>query len=413
MTDRVTPYPATASAPEAPWADRTARLDLWRSGPAGFLQACGASFFLLIAVKRFDASANAKSAIAAAGGFGMLLSPWLVAIARRRGRASMSTAAVVLIAGSVGVVGPLVLGSLAVYVVGAVLAIAATEAITPLVTSVYQRNYPAHERGRRVARMLMLRVAVTAIAGIVVGATLKRDIGRYRVVLIGALGALLISALLLARMPSAPLPRQAHERLLPDFSLLRTDRLLRVTLAAWMFMGIGNLMMIPLRVEYLANERYGVGADAGRVALLTVTVPAVVRVFCTPFFGWVFDRMSFFVTRIAINAAFAFGILTFFTGTSRVGLIVGSIIHGVAVSGGDVMWTLWVTKFSPPDRVADYMSLHTFSTGIRAVAAPFLAYRVIESFSVGAVAGLAAALIAIASLMLVPEARREHHRRSD
>ena len=38
------------------------------------------------------------------------------------------------------------------------------------------------------------------------------------------------------------------------------------------------------------------------------------------------------------------------------------------------MWSLWVTKFAPPERAADYMSVHTFFTGIRGLLSPFLGF---------------------------------------
>jgi hypothetical protein len=74
------------------------------------------------------------------------------------------------------------------------------------------------------------------------------------------------------------------------------------------------------------------------------------------------------------------------------------------------MWTLWVTKFAPPGQVADYMGLHTFFTGARAVVAPLLAFYVVGRMELAAVAWMAAGLIMVASLLLVPQARLEHRR---
>ena len=68
------------------------------------------------------------------------------------------------------------------------------------------------------------------------------------------------------------------------------------------------------------------------------------------------------------------------------------------------MWMLWVTKFAPPGRVADYMGLHTFLTGLRTVAAPLFAYAVIEQISLGWVAVLGAGLMVVSSLILLPDA---------
>ena len=62
-----------------------------------------------------------------------------------------------------------------------------------------------------------------------------------------------------------------------------------------------------------------------------------------------------------------------------------------------------MTKFAPPNRVADYMSVHTFFTGVRGVLAPLCAFFLVERVSLGVMAVLSAALIVAASLLLLPE----------
>ena len=226
--------------------------------------------------------------------------------------------------------------------------------------------------------------------------------------LAGAVASVVLAALQ-AATPSQPLDRVDGERNRPwpHFHLVATDRRLRLTLGAWMLMGFGNLMLLPLRVEYLANPGYGIAADASLIALLTITVPSVCRLLSLPLFGVVFDRLSFFASRIAVNLLFALYVAAFFTGTSTAGLLVGAVVLGIASAGGDLMWSLWVIKFAPPDRVADYMGLHTFFTGVRAVLAPLIAFVVIQHVSLTAVAIAAAAMMVLSALVLLPEARAE------
>lgn len=71
------------------------------------------------------------------------------------------------------------------------------------------------------------------------------------------------------------------------------------------------------------------------------------------------------------------------------GLALGAVIFGVANAGGDVAWSLWVTKFAPPERVADYMSVHTFFTGVRGVAAPLIAFHLVGTMGMVPMAGCA------------------------
>src|SRR5213078_1506595 len=89
-----------------------------------------------------------------------------------------------------------------------------------------------------------------------------------------------------------------------------------------------------------------------------------------------------FALRMTLNFGFAVGILTFFVSNSFAGLIIGAIIFGISNAGGDVAWSLWVTKFAPPGRVADYMSVHTFFTGVRGVLAPLAAFTMVQQLPV-------------------------------
>jgi hypothetical protein len=68
-----------------------------------------------------------------------------------------------------------------------------------------------------------------------------------------------------------------------------------------------------------------------------------------------------------------------------------------------VAWNLWVTKFAPPDRVADYMSVHTFFTGTRGLVAPLVAFHVVSNFSIAGLGSVSAGLILFASLVLMRE----------
>jgi MFS family permease len=403
---------ATAASDNPAIVRRMQTVDLIRAVPQGLIYPLETSVLLTIAIKQFDASGLAKGLIAAAGGVGLLASPFITSVARRLGRPVMQLAAVLALFGTAGYAIALA-GHLPLLVIGSILGVASMNVVLPLMTLTYERNFPVRERGKRVGWGMSLKIAVAALAGIAMGKFLNSNLDRWRlVVLVGVLAMLLMCVCYLA-MPSAPLARVdgQRNRPWPHFHLLAEDRQLRLTLIAWMLMGFGNLMLLPLRVEYLANDRYGILASPGKIVMLTVTVPAIVRLSMMPFFGWAFDRLSFFSSRIMVNLLFALYIVAFFSGTSDVGLIAGAITFGIAGAGGDLMWTLWVTKFAPPGRVADYMGLHTFFTGVRAVIAPVLAFAIVERMALTTVALHAAGLILLSSAVLFPEARAERARR--
>jgi len=184
---------------------------------------------------------------------------------------------------------------------------------------------------------------------------------------------------------------------------VRTDRLFRQTLICWMLMGFANLMMNPLRVEYLANPKYTLTLTVSAIALFTGVIPNLVRLVLSPVWGWLFDHMNFFVLRITLNLGFALGILAFFTSHSPAGLVMGAVIYGISNAGGDVAWSLWVTKFAPPERVADYMAVHTFFTGVRGVIAPIVAFQLALELPMAVLGFISSTLIVAATLLLVPE----------
>jgi predicted MFS family arabinose efflux permease len=405
--------------PPADVVGRTQVVDVIRSIPLGVILPLETSLLLTIAIKHFDASGLTKGLIAAGGGFGLLIAPAITALARRHGftamAMAMAMASLVALIGAVGFTLAAV-DHVGLFVAGSLLGLTAVNASYPLMIFTYQRNFPALERGKRVGRGLVMKVAVSAPLAVAMGAWLTdRPQLWWLVVLTGALAAVAL-AWLYRRIPSEQLDDVDEVgadrlRLFPHFELMQEDRQLRLTLFAWMLMGFGNLMLVPLRVEYLAQPEYGIEADAALIMILTVAIPAVMRLVTTPVFGRLFDRMSFFASRIMINLLFALYVAAFFTGSSRAGLVIGSITLGIAIAGGDLMWMLWVTKFAPKHRVADYMGLHTFFTGIRAVLAPLLAFMVIGVLPLEVIAITAAILMVISSAILVPEARAERRTR--
>ena len=419
-----------------PSANRTVltyRFERWRALAAGILEAAGSTFLLLITVRWFHAGEVAKALVAGGGSFGLMLGPWLVARVESAGWPVARAASRMALLGAVGFVIMACFPVLPVFVVGAVLTMAMSSAAVPLMTQIYQENYPARERGKLFSRAFMIRIASALTFSAGAGMALSENLGelhwvlvkgfklspelvdkihgdiRYFPYLLGTFaGAFALAAYCLARIPSQPLTHSGGTHPFRALRFVRDDAVFRRTLVMWMIMGFANLMVGPLRVEYLANPRHGQTWNgqlltAAQIALLVAVVPNLARLVMSPVWGWLFDRMNFFVLRILLNAGFAVGMLSFFGGDHLAWLFVGAIIYGISNAGGDVAWSLWVTKFAPPERVADYMSVHTFFTGLRGVVAPLVAFQLIAHWSVSAISWLGAGMIFVATLILIPE----------
>ena len=390
-------------------ADRTRvtfRLDCGRMFCSGILESAATTFLLLIAVKHLALGPLAKGLVASGSSIGLLLSPLAVSWAAKRKLPTTLLAARILLGGATCCSLMAAIDSAWVYIPAAMFGMAANWAIVPLMTHVYQENYPGDRRGRLYAMSIMLRIIGAMGCGWAAGRLLDWKTTAYPVVLLGFAAAFAVAALLVRRIPSRPLPDAAGAHPLHALHFVREDRVFRQTLVVWMFMGFANLMMIPMRVEYLGNPRYGLTRSAIQIALLTTVIPNLARLVMNPVWGWLFDRVNFFVLRMTLNLGFAIGIFALFTSDSQVGLILGAITFGVSSAGGDVAWGLWVTKFAPPGRVADYMSVHTFFTGIRGVLAPVTAFQMVQHYSPPTLGWFSAGLIVTATLLLLPEVSR-------
>ena len=386
--------------------DRTAityRYERWRAVAAGILETASTTFLLLIAVTYFQAGAIAKGLVASAGSVGFMLGPVVVsAVARMRWSSSRAAAKMAIVGGAVFLIMAAV-PVLSVFTIGSMLGLTAASAAIPLLTQIYHENYPERRRGKLFSRTIMIRIGVAAAFSEVAGWALSGRIEKFQFLLLIFAAAFGMAAFCLWCVPSGILESTEGSH---PFRALRfgyEDPVLRRTLTCWMLMGFANLMMIPMRVEMLANPRYGIAMSVSEIAFLTGVVPNAARIVLSPIWGWLFDRVNFFVLRVIVNFGFALGILTFFTGTDLTGLVIGSIIFGISNAGGDISWSLWVTKFAPPNRVADYMSVHTFFTGLRGIAAPITAFQLAKTLPLTTLGIAAAVLIFFATLLLMTE----------
>ena len=385
------------------YTEQTFFYERWRAISSGVLETAGNTFLLLIAVRWFNAGALAKALVAGSGSVGLVLTPLIVSRVEAFGWPTSKAASRIADAGAASFLVMTLFPVLPVFVIGSVVAMAASSAAIPLVTQMYQENYPESKRGRLFSRTIMIRIGMAALFSKVAGDALSVRIEYFLWLLLVFAAAFGFASFCLARCPSQPLKASGGKHPFRALRFVRTDRLFRQTLICWMLMGFANLMMNPLRVEYLANPKYTLTLTVSAIALFTGVIPNLVRLVLSPVWGWLFDHMNFFVLRITLNLGFALGILAFFTSHSPAGLVMGAVIYGISNAGGDVAWSLWVTKFAPPERVADYMAVHTFFTGVRGVIAPIVAFQLALELPMAVLGFISSTLIVAATLLLVPE----------
>jgi MFS family permease len=387
---------------------RTFRNELWRSVPAGVLDAMASTFGMLIAVRVFHLGQVEKSIFLSATSGGLITSLFVIPLLLRARSTIARTAARVQMAGG----GCMAAAALFpqqpwVFILGLSLGLFCFSMQIPLMTQIYRLNYPEAQRGRLYAVAGVTRAASAVGFGFLGGWLLGLDIQHYTWLLWSFAAAGFLSGWWTHGLPAVAWDAGADSstRLWSALRWAKVDRDFRTLLISWMMMGIGNLIASSLFVEYLANPRHGINLPEREVAWITGVVPVALRMVSSYPWGLIYDRVGLFTVRSILNVIFALAILIFFLGRSHSAWVLGMALWGMANAGGNVTWGLWVTKLAPSHAVAEYMSVHTFLTGVRGLLAPPLAFAALQVMSFQTLAILCGVAILSASAFITVRAR--------
>ncbi len=387
---------------------RTFAAEAVRAIASGVIETALATFAVLIAVNRFESGPLTKSLLLACPALGLLGSLVIVPLAVRAGlTASRAAAGISLVSLGGFLIAALGAQRETVFVLGMIIGIGVLTMAIPLQTHYLRANYPVSRRGRLFSVTIFLRALTTMVMSWVFGVYLDADFSRYPTLLWCMAGASAVVVVCYLCVPSTTLRDAAEKRhrLLESVHVSRDDRVFVRVLMAMMILGLGVLSANALRVDFLANPEHGLALDVKTVSIITGIIPSVVRLGSTFFWGLLFDRMNFFILRGLINLVFLVGILLHFVWADVTLIMIGAALFGLARGGGEIMFNLWVTKVAPFDRIADYMSVHTFLAGIRLLLAPFLGFFLVTWVSVSLMVAVSASL-ALASIGFVIWAAR-------
>lgn len=381
---------------------QTYRRDRIRGACYGMVETCLQVFALLVIIREFQVSGTVKSLLVAAYPFGLLLTPvTLFWVSRRDWTASTVVSRHFLVAGVAFLVAAGTRNVWFFFFSTAAAAMLVAQQM-PLMVHIYSENYTPSHRGRMLSSSIVLSVLMATVFSLVGGAVLDIDLANYHWLFFAAAVAAFVAGFAVKGIPSSPISSTGGRNPLANLRYAWRDPVFGAMLGVWMLMGLGNLIAFPLRIEYMANPAYGVNATNAQIALATAVIPSLVRIVCTHFWGMLFDRYDFFFIRMALNIAALIAIVLFFTSSSIWMLYLSGGIFGFALAGANIAWSLWVTKFAPADKAADYMSVHTFTTGLRGIAAPFIGFAAIVALSPAGTALVSATLIGTSVLLLVP-----------
>jgi MFS family permease len=381
-------------------ASDTKKYDLRRNLFNGIVEASFYSSVLLVAIRHFGASDTAKSLLAGGSCLGFLLAPGFLLLIGKCKVPVSRICALLTVGTGTGILLSSSANSAWVYTGWVLAACILAGQVPSLMVHVYSRNYRSGERGRKISGNLMLSAIVGAGTALLIGRLLDDDLNHFRPMAVVIFLFCLCTAFYHLKIPSLPL-KQDTGGLGQDLRHALKDRLFFWMLTGWMLMGIGNLVTIPLRIEYLANPAYGIDARNTVVLAITLVIPLLTRVASIPVWGWAFDRFNLAFVRIAINLFFLVGLFFYFQTKDLLFLSLAAGLIGWATGGGTMAWTLWVTKVAPSGRESSYMSVHTFFTGLRGVPAPFVGYWIITTLGPSQVGWTSVLLIGLSCLIFL------------
>ena len=394
----------TSSSARSDLASETYRKDLLRAPFAGILEAGWATFALVIAIRYFDASDTCKAFIAGAAPIGFLLTPLTLYIAAYlRTTPSRACAFVFSIAGSL-LVGASFAQSLLFFTLFVVMSQVVAVQQGPLMLQIYTSNYASNERGERMTWPFVLTALCSIGFAFLGGRVLDQKIEVYHWIFISMALAAIMSSAACVKIPSKHLSREHVGNPWQNLCLIWKDRLFGFLLGSWMLLGLGNLIALPIRVEYLANPAHGVDASNTVIAILMLVVPSMARILSTKMWGHFFDRLHFVTTRNLLNIFFLASIACFFFTTNIYVLALAMAFQGMAFGGGRIFWSLWVTKISPDEKASSYMSIHMALTGLRGTVAPFIGYAIL-SYSSPYSVGIVGMVLILVSIVLFESVR--------
>jgi predicted MFS family arabinose efflux permease len=267
-----------------------------------------------------------------------------------------------------------------------------------ILIDIYGQNYRKEERGSR----LGLSMIFMAISGLVFSKIssmlLDKDLANFRLVLGIAAVAAFFCALIFIKIPSRQLPKSNCHALFENFHLIWKDKLFGYILLCWTLIGVANQMTMPLRIEYLANEKYGINFSNQTLTYLTAIIPTTSRIVSSYFWGKTFDRLKFVPMKQLVNMCHLIGVPLFLLAKDPLFIGLASIFLGLAHGGGLIAWSLWITKIAPSNKLSEYMSVDLVVIGLRNFLSPSIGYFLLTHTNPATVGKIAFLMISIGML---------------
>ena len=273
----------------------------------------------------------------------------------------------------------------------------------PFYATIMQQIYPRQSRGQLMSLVRVGSGLVTTLSSLAVSWLLGSAHVPFQAVFAAATVFALLALATFSRIRpvnAGPAPRPS---LRDTFAIVVKNRRFALFQGALFLMAFGNIMggtLYPLLVVDKLHAGYG------PYGVLTVCSSLG---YLISFFVWgrIVDRNGPFYVMGIIGAAVAVEILNMIIAPSVWWLLPVALLSGLVNAGFELGAYAASIHYAPPREVAQYMALHGYFSGIRGLAAPFLATGLLAGHYYGRGLGTGLILCVIGTVLLGAGARRE------
>jgi MFS family permease len=375
--------------------------DRFRGISAGINESVFGTFLLLIAIRVFDASSMQKSILTGALWAGMFLMPvflWIVSSLRMR--SNKACMIYTFTTGLLFAASTLAQSANHFVLIMVVIMIIGVQGFT-LLPRILSENYHPSVRGRRVGTTIMIHGITFLVVSQAFGILLDKNLDNYVWILAMSAFAYFAASFFYFRIPSKPLSKPPSRFPYHSFSLFWRDLNFAKIAVFWSLIEFGNLIMILLRIEYVANNRFGLNLSNTQITWLVGIVPITVSMITSRSWGRLFDRLRIETMQAAMGGFTILSMSLFFLSTNYYWMLFSMSLYGLAFGAQKILNQLWLTKIVHAEGISDYISAFSMINGVRGIVAPIVAYWLLTIMAPHLVADVAIATVAVGSVCLL------------
>lgn len=383
-------------------------VDTFRQGTDGVFNTLKETVFLLVAIQYFAMPDSLNSLISISGALGMLAGLYLIPALERRFAPGRILAGLSLVMG-LSLIVPVFIPGRAVYAVAVSVGIMMTSLRIPFFSGFYDECYRVDRMAQLMSIGSLISILVATGVSWLFGTLLDMRLEFYKPILMVSGVLFVVTAWILLGLP--PSRHRAPERSEPfwkNISLIWKEPRFGFASLSWMLVGFANLWSVPIRTVYLSDPERGLGLKPMTVLIILGIIPGILRLLSNFLWARFYDKYRFVVVRMTINVLLGLGIFLYFLTSNLAVISLGAALIYLALTGGPITWTLWVTRIAPPGETRKYMSVHAFLAGLRGLAGPPLAFAFIQSHNIQTVGKISVVLALLSVLALLPLFREEY-----